>query len=43
MYARRLAVMHGMGINEFLVEVLTQKMANEIKNDPMLLRHIPYY
>jgi len=41
---RRLASMHGMTVNEFMVGTLTQKMANEIKNDPMLLRkNIPYY
>jgi hypothetical protein len=40
---RRLALMHGLTVNEFMVETLTQKMANEIKNDPMLLRQIPYY
>jgi len=40
---RRLALMHGLTVNEFIVETLTQKMANEIKNDPMLLRPIPYY
>jgi hypothetical protein len=40
---RRLPLMHGMTVNEFLVETLTYKMANEIENDPMLLRHIPYY
>jgi hypothetical protein len=40
---RRLALMHGMRVNEFLVETLTQKMANEIANDPMLLRRILYY
>jgi hypothetical protein len=40
---RRLALMYGMTTNEFLVEILTQKMANEIENDPMLLRRIPYY
>ena len=40
---RRLALMHGMTVNEFLVETLTQKMANEIADDPMLLRRIPYY
>jgi hypothetical protein len=37
---RRLALMHGMTV---LVETLTQKMANEIADDPMLLRRIPYY
>jgi hypothetical protein len=31
---RRLALMHGMIVNEFLVETLTYKMANEIENDP---------
>jgi hypothetical protein len=40
---RRLASMHGMGINEFLVEILTQKMAKEISENPMILRRIPYY
>jgi hypothetical protein len=40
---QRLALMHGMTVNEFMVETLTQKMANEIENDPMLLRRIPYY
>jgi hypothetical protein len=40
---RRLALMHGMRVNEFIVETLTLKMANEIENDPMLLRRIPYY
>jgi hypothetical protein len=40
---RRLALMYGMTTNEFLVEILTQKMANEIENDPLLLRRIPYY
>lgn len=40
---RRLALMHGMTVNDFLVEILTQKMANEIADDPMLLRRIPYY
>jgi hypothetical protein len=40
---RRLALMHGMSMSDFLAEALTQKMANEINNDPMLLRHIPYY
>jgi hypothetical protein len=40
---RRLPLMHGMTVNKFMVETLTQKMANEIENDPMLLRRIPYY
>jgi hypothetical protein len=40
---RRLALMHMMTVHEFTVEILTQKMANEINNDPMLLRHIPHY
>jgi hypothetical protein len=40
---RRLALMHGMTVNEFMVETLTQKMAREIADDPMLLRRIPYY
>jgi hypothetical protein len=40
---RRLALMHGMTVNEFLVETLTQKMANEIADNPMMLRQIPYY
>jgi hypothetical protein len=40
---RRLALMHGMSVTDFLVEVLTQKMAEEIANNPMMLRRIPYY
>jgi hypothetical protein len=40
---RRLALMYGMTTNEFLVETLTQKMANEIADNPMMLRQIPYY
>jgi len=40
---RRLGLMHGTTVNDFLVEILIQKMANEIADDPMLLRRIPYY
>ena len=39
---KRLASINAMAINEFIVQILTERMVEELENDPMLfLKYIP--